>query len=97
MNIVSILLLVSVVWAQTEKTPAVPDPKVQEQAFAKRPAPVESGYVLGPGDQITVRVVNLEEINDKPIPVELNGEVRLPMVGRVRVSGLTVAEVETER
>jgi polysaccharide export outer membrane protein len=85
-----VCLFLGSVFAQTEQTP------VPEQTFAKRPAPTDSGYILGPGDQITVRVVGLEEISDKPIPVELNGEVRLPMVGRVRVSGLTVGEVETE-
>jgi polysaccharide export outer membrane protein len=52
------------------------------------------GYVLGPGDQIAVHVVNVEEISDKPIPVELNGYVRLPLIGSIRVSGLTIAQVE---
>jgi polysaccharide biosynthesis/export protein len=53
-------------------------------------------YVLGPGDQITVHVVNLEEINDKPISIDLSGYIRLPMVGRIQVSGLTIEQVGSE-
>jgi polysaccharide export outer membrane protein len=62
-----------------------------EPEFRKSP-----GYILGPGDQISVSIVNLEEINDKPIPIDLNGYVRLPLVGPLQVSGLTVAQVEAE-
>jgi polysaccharide export outer membrane protein len=57
---------------------------------------LSAGYVVGPGDQIAFRVVNADEINDKPIPVDLSGYVRLPMVGRFRVAGLTVAQIEAE-
>lgn len=71
-------------------------PDAQSQTSAKQKAPLDSGYILGPGDQITVRAVNLEEIPDKPIPIDLNGDIRLPMIGRLRVSGLTVAQVESE-
>lgn len=55
-----------------------------------------AGYILGPGDQVTVRVVNFEEINDKPIPVDLSGSIHLPMVGRVPIAGLTVEQVAAE-
>jgi len=53
-------------------------------------------YVLGPGDQITVRVANLEEIAPTPVMIDMSGYVRLPMAGRIKVSGLTVAQVEAE-
>ena len=53
-------------------------------------------YILGPGDQITVRVANLEEIAPTPVMIDMSGYVRLPMAGRMRVSGLTVAQVEAE-
>ncbi len=57
---------------------------------------VNSGYLVGPGDQLVFRIVNSEEVNDKPVAVDLSGYVRLPMVGRFRVGGLTVAQIETE-
>jgi len=54
------------------------------------------GYTVGPGDQITVHVVNVEEINDKPLLVDLNGYIRLPLIGRMQVSGLTLEQVESQ-
>ena len=57
---------------------------------------IGSGYILGPGDQIAVRVVNFEEINDKPIAIDLSGCIHLPMVGQIPVSGLTVEQVGSE-
>ena len=55
-----------------------------------------SGYVLGSGDQITIRLPDAEEINDKPVQVDNDGFLRLPMVGRVQAAGLTVAQFEVE-
>jgi polysaccharide biosynthesis/export protein len=68
----------------------------------KNPAPAQSdratpaGYVLGPGDQISIHVVNFEEINDKPISIDLSGSIHLPMVGQIPVSGLTIEQVASE-
>jgi polysaccharide biosynthesis/export protein len=58
-------------------------------------APGETAkYVLGPEDQVTVRVIDLEEIEDKPVRVDLRGNINLPIVGRVRAMGLTVEQLE---
>lgn len=46
-----------------------------------------STYVLGPGDQIVVRVLDLEEIGKDPYQIDIRGNVNLPMAGRVRASG----------
>lgn len=54
------------------------------------------GYVLGPGDQISVYIVDADQPLDKAYLVDMSGHVRLPMVGRVRVAGLTVTETEAE-
>ncbi len=59
----------------------------------------QAGYVLGIDDQIVVRVLDLDEINDKtdkPIRVDMRGNIRLPIVGRITVRGLTVEQVEAE-
>jgi len=65
-------------------------------ASASSKSPNDKGYILGPGDQITVRILNVEESTDKPIPIDLTGQIRLPMIGRLTVEGLTVAQAETE-
>jgi polysaccharide export outer membrane protein len=53
-----------------------------------------AGYVLGPGDEITVWVRDLEEVNRKPIRIESDGFVSLPLIGRMKASGLTADQLE---
>jgi polysaccharide biosynthesis/export protein len=55
-----------------------------------------SSYVLGPQDQIAIHCVEDEEISDKPVAVDNNGFINLPLVGRLKVAGLTVEQVESE-
>ncbi len=55
-----------------------------------------STYVLGPGDQILVRVLDLEEMGKEPYQIDMRGNVNLPMAGRIHASGLTVEELEQE-
>src|SRR3989442_8845489 len=101
--IASVLLsLAGLAWAGQQPA-AGPQPKLfppsEATAKAERPAPAPEAapdYILGPGDQITVRVTNLEEINDKPFLIDTSGYVRIPMAGRIKVAGMTVAQVETE-
>jgi len=57
-------------------------------------------YVLGPDDQIAVRVLDLVEFaegeagKDRVFRIDLRGNVNLPLVGRLRVSGQTIEQVE---
>jgi polysaccharide export outer membrane protein len=70
------------------------------QAFAQTALiprqPTVPEYVLGAGDQIVLRVVDMEEISDKPLRIDPNGFIDLPMVGRVQASGLTVEQLKAE-
>ena len=52
-----------------------------------------SAYVLGPGDQISVRAMHAAEMSDKPARVDDDGFIRLPLVGRVKAAGLTVEQL----
>jgi polysaccharide export outer membrane protein len=69
---------------------AVPPPT------AALPLGPASNYVLGPGDEITIRVLDLDEIGDKPFRLDLNGEINVPLAGRVDARGLTTAQLEAE-
>lgn len=60
------------------------------------PDNVQIGYVLGAGDQVTVHALDVDEFGDRPLRIEMSGDLRLPFVGRVRASGLTVEELEKE-
>jgi polysaccharide export outer membrane protein len=50
-------------------------------------------YVLGSGDQVLVRVLDVEEFNDKPVRIEMDGSIRLPLVGRIQASGSTAEQL----
>lgn len=53
-------------------------------------------YVLGPGDLLVIHVGDLDEIPDKPIRIDPNGFIDLPLAGRVHVAGLTVQELKLD-
>jgi polysaccharide export outer membrane protein len=54
-----------------------------------------SGYVLGPDDQIVIHAIDSPEISDKPFLIGMNGNVTLPLIGRVEAGDLTVEQLET--
>lgn len=63
------------------------------QLPARLPTPT---YVLGPDDQVTIHVVESDEINGKMYRVDEKGNLDLPMIGSLRAAGLTVNQVETQ-
>jgi polysaccharide export outer membrane protein len=67
-------------------------------ALAAQPPPPEapSSYVLGPDDQIAIRALDVEEISEKPIRIDLRGNLNLPLVGRLRAAGLTAEQLEAD-
>jgi len=81
-----------------------PIPVPQSQTVADKLAadeiasqPVDKGaYVLGTGDQLSVRVFGADDIPDRPIEVGSDGKIRLPMVGNVQASGVSVRDLEAD-
>jgi polysaccharide export outer membrane protein len=57
---------------------------------------IRPNYVLGPNDQVLIRAPQVDEINERPFRIDADGFVTLPLVGRVRASGLTVQALETD-
>ena len=57
---------------------------------------LRSTYVLGADDQITVRVIGVEEFDGKPVRLDVDGTIKLPLAGRVRAAGLTIEQLEAE-
>src|SRR6202035_3208859 len=55
-----------------------------------------TGYILGPDDEIVIRAIDAPEISDKPVLIGTNGNITLPMIGRVKAGGLTVEQLEAE-
>ncbi len=51
-------------------------------------------YVLGPEDQIVIQGINVDELANKPMRIDANGEVNFPLVGIVHAGGLSVRDFE---
>src|SRR6266446_9750311 len=76
-----------------------PPPGAQQPAAGAREDntnPIRSNYALGSNDQITIRAFEVEEINDRPFRIDGDGYVNLPLLGRVKLGGLTVQEAEQQ-
>ncbi len=56
----------------------------------------QSSYLLGSGDQIVIRAANVPDINEKPIRIDLNGDINMPTIGRIQAGGLTVEQLQAE-
>jgi polysaccharide biosynthesis/export protein len=51
-------------------------------------------YLLGPDDQLDISGPELTEIAGKPVRVDGQGDIQIPLAGRVHVGGLTVQQTE---
>jgi polysaccharide export outer membrane protein len=60
---------------------------------ATNDAATPSNYTLGPDDQITLFVSDVDDLSNKPMRIDMKGNITLPMVGRVHAAGLTVDEL----
>jgi polysaccharide biosynthesis/export protein len=75
---------------------AIPSTTANAAAAAPTAAPTNvTSYVLGPEDQITVRIFAADDIPDKPVQIDNDGSVTLPMIGMVHAAGLTVEQLQT--
>src|SRR5437762_7218335 len=69
-----VLLLCSAASAQEPASLTARQPvQAQEQPLAT--------YVLGPGDTITIRALNVEEISEKPVRIGTSGIIKFPLIG----------------
>src|ERR1035441_9019975 len=71
---------------------------VHGQRPAGDPTPtheVSASYLLGANDLISIHAMDADEINDKPIRIDEDGYIRLPMVGRIKASGLTLDQLQS--
>jgi polysaccharide export outer membrane protein len=66
----------------------LPEPVRQDLVIPSRP------YVIGPSDQLTVEVFGIDELS-KNVTVDLTGQIALPLVGSLKVSGMTADELTT--
>jgi polysaccharide export outer membrane protein len=55
-----------------------------------------NNYTLGPEDVLQVQVRDVEEIGKQPVRIDAEGDIRLPMAGGVKATGLTPRQLEGE-
>ncbi len=71
----------------------------QNPAIGPQAQPIQSirpDYILGPNDQFIIRAPQADEINERPFRVDADGFINLPLVGKVKASGLTVQALEVD-
>ena len=84
---IPLILACGLLFVQAPPTPQVDAPTTY--------AP--STYALGPDDQIIITALDLDEVTTKtPIRIDSRGMINLPLVGRLKVSGLTPQQLENE-
>ncbi len=54
------------------------------------------GYLLGPDDQISIRILQAPELIDKPVRIDTNGYIDLPYIGRFKAAGNTPETLKQE-
>ena len=64
-----------------------------QKPLIPRHEPTSTGYMLGAGDEISIHVEDLDDISDKPIRINPDGSLDLPLIGRIVASGLTLEEL----
>lgn len=55
-----------------------------------------SSYILGADDLISIRILQAPELADKPVRIDLNGNIELPFIGSVKAAGVTVEMLRSE-
>ena len=72
---------------------SAPGPDVQKPKCDDR---VRSTYLLGPDDQVEIWAPELSESGNKPVRIDGEGNVQVPLAGHVHVAGLTAQQAEQE-
>jgi len=80
----------------TNATAQVPTPAMTDEMKAKCGDQNHSTYLLGPGDQLQISDPELTELANKPVRVDGDGSVDVPLAGRVHVGGLTAQQGQQE-
>src|SRR6267142_2487649 len=74
----------------------VPSSPRPEALKANCGSQVRSTYLLGPDDQLEISGPELSELANKPVRIDGDGDIQVPLGGRVHVSGLTAQQTEQE-
>jgi polysaccharide biosynthesis/export protein len=71
-----------------------PSAAAPNQGAPKCTSQAPSTYLLGTDDQLDIAAPELTEIAGKPVRVDGQGDIQVPLAGRVHMAGLTVQQAE---
>ena len=63
---------------------------------AKCDSQIRSTYLLGPDDQLEISGPELTDVSNKPVRIDGEGDIAVPLAGAVHVAGMTVQQTEQE-
>jgi len=73
-----------------------PSAAAPNQQQAKCGSQIRSTYLLGPDDQLEISGPELTDLSNKPVRIDGEGDIAVPLAGPVHVAGLTVQQTEQE-
>ena len=76
--------------------PRLAQPETRDRAATGSATEIRTMYLLGPDDQIVIHASDVPEVSDKPLRLDLSGDINMPMVGRIHAGGLTAEQLEAE-
>jgi polysaccharide biosynthesis/export protein len=87
-------------WAQepvilADHTRLAPSSNARSDTLSASNPPLVN-YVLGPRDTLLIHILHMDELGNNLYPIDLEGYLNLPRIGRVRAAGLTVDQLEEE-
>lgn len=59
-------------------------------------AALQEQYRIGPGDELNVRVFQVEDLSFDKINVDASGDLQMPLIGAVRAAGRTPVELSAD-
>jgi polysaccharide export outer membrane protein len=71
-----------------------PAASASNEQKAKCDNQIRSTYLLGPDDQLEISGPELTDANNKPVRIDGEGDIAVPLAGSVHVAGLTVQQTE---
>src|SRR6266446_9879738 len=71
-------------------------PVSPDEAKAKCGSQIRSTYLLGPDDQLEISGPELSDLSNKPVRIDGDGDIQVPLAGRIHLAGLTVQQTEQE-
>jgi len=76
-------------------SPATAPPAMQPLQSDAAPN-LPATYVLGSADDLVIHAIDVPEISEKPYRIDPDGDLRLPIIGRVHAAGMSIIQLEEE-